>query len=125
MTAPQTNRSQALADQTAELHQPTGDRRAASVSFAPLSPAEIREASRLVIRDITNGRVIVATLNNHISLSRRWSWIAEHIALNFECHVDDVDCIETDDGDVITADGKPVAYTGGYRPLFQMLQAAE
>lgn len=43
-------------------------------------------------------------------LNDRWSWILSHITNEYACAADDVDCIETDDGDQITVGGEPVAY---------------
>ena len=38
-----------------------------------------------------------------------WAWIQETIAAECECNEDDVTVLETDDGDLVTADGIPVA----------------
>lgn len=40
----------------------------------------------------------------------RWDWIAETVAAECECDPDEVDCMESDDGDMITVDGLPVYY---------------
>lgn len=41
----------------------------------------------------------------------RWEWIRARVAGEYGCEPDDVNCIETDDGDKITAGGRIVAYT--------------
>lgn len=41
---------------------------------------------------------------------RKWSWIAEQFAEEFNCRPDDVDCVQTDDGDKIAVRGKIVGY---------------
>lgn len=40
-----------------------------------------------------------------------WDWIAGTVAGQYECRAGDVDLIETDSGDKITARGEVVAYT--------------
>ena len=40
----------------------------------------------------------------------RWSWVQEVVAGEFQGHPNDVACIETEDGDKITLNGKVVAY---------------
>lgn len=37
-----------------------------------------------------------------------WAWICELVAREFECREEDVHAMETDDGDVVTAEGIPV-----------------
>lgn len=39
-----------------------------------------------------------------------FTWAARHLSAEFECDVDDVCCIETDDGDRFTVNGMIVAY---------------
>jgi hypothetical protein len=36
-----------------------------------------------------------------------WDWIAEQVAAEHEVCAEDIDCIETDDGDTITVCGVP------------------
>jgi hypothetical protein len=38
----------------------------------------------------------------------KWDWIRETVAHECECDPDQVGCIESDDGDMITVDGLPV-----------------
>lgn len=37
-----------------------------------------------------------------------WTWIARTVADELECEPEDVGCIETDDGDMVTVFGLPV-----------------
>lgn len=48
--------------------------------------------------------------DSHLSI---WPWAQRHLAFIHDCEVDEVDCIETDDGDRITVRGKIVAYFNG------------
>ena len=43
-------------------------------------------------------------------LTNRWPWIKETVASYECCSTDDICCIETDDGDKITAQGRIVAF---------------
>lgn len=47
----------------------------------------------------------------HRGIGTKWDWIAATVASEYGCSADDVDCIETDDGDKITVNGVVVAYT--------------
>lgn len=38
----------------------------------------------------------------------QWDWIRETVAHECECDPNQVECIESDDGDLITVDGMPV-----------------
>ena len=38
----------------------------------------------------------------------KWDWIRETVAAECECDPDQVGCVESDDGDLITVDGMPV-----------------
>lgn len=40
----------------------------------------------------------------------RWPWVQHVVAAQYECDPEAVGCIETDDGDKITAAGEVVAY---------------
>jgi hypothetical protein len=61
-----------------------------------------------------------------LNWSNQWGWIADSVAKEFECSADDVNCLETDDGDVLTVNGKPVAFVQNEKPArVAMLQAAE
>lgn len=62
-----------------------------------------------------------------LNSSNQWGWIADMVAHQFECSPDDVHCIETDDGDQFTVDGKAVAYLANEKPAPSVayLQAAE
>lgn len=41
-----------------------------------------------------------------------WTWIANTVARECECDEDQVGCVESDDGDLITVDGLPVYRVG-------------
>ena len=43
-------------------------------------------------------------------ITHRWPWVQHTVAGQYDCSPDDVHCIETDDGDRITARGEVVAY---------------
>lgn len=90
------------------------------------SPNEARSAKTKTLRDITNGSVISRGYNLTCSLNATWDWISSAVATEFECDASDVHVIESDEGDMIGINGKPVAYIEGeYEPLWEMLQAAE
>jgi hypothetical protein len=59
-----------------------------------------------------DGRCIASNHYGAYGINRlnRWTWIQEAIAAECECSMDDVGCIETDEGDFFTADGLIVAY---------------
>lgn len=42
----------------------------------------------------------------------KWDWIANTVARECECDEDQVGCVESDDGDLITVDGLPVYRVG-------------
>lgn len=56
-----------------------------------------------------------------------WGWVVSNVATNMSCNEDDVDEIETDDGDRITVRGEIVGYRtmGLERPRVAHLMAAE
>lgn len=56
-----------------------------------------------------------------------WPWVVLAVATNMSCDADDVDEIETDDGDKLTVKGEIVGYRtwGLERPRVELLQAAE
>lgn len=48
--------------------------------------------------------------SNHFdSVLARWPWVKEVIAARHDCSLDDVDCVETENGDRITVKGVIVA----------------
>lgn len=49
------------------------------------------------------------TLARTHSLNERWPWIKDVVAADAECHLDDVNVLETKDGDLITVKGKRYA----------------
>lgn len=53
------------------------------------------------------GTIAVATLQG--AFNGVWHWTQDTIAEQFHCHVDDVHAEENADGDLITAEGQPVA----------------
>jgi hypothetical protein len=54
-----------------------------------------------------DGKVIAEASVSFIS-GDRWAWIVETVARETECREDQVGCVETDEGDVVTVDGIPV-----------------
>src|ERR1700744_3513985 len=54
-----------------------------------------------------SNRVLSSTFTEF--MSDPGAWVAETVAREFECSEDDVGEIETDDGDLITVCGEPVA----------------
>lgn len=72
---------------------------------------------------LSTGKVFAQTIIGYFDC---WNWICETVADEFECSADDVDCIETDDGDLITALGVPVARSEEWvtRPSRSLARAA-
>jgi len=63
----------------------------------------------LKIRTLDN-RVLSTTSQSSLTLGiGRWPWVQDVIAEEFNCDEDDIASSETDDGDVITVRGEPVA----------------
>jgi hypothetical protein len=52
-----------------------------------------------------NGRTLARTHD----LTERWLWILDVVSENAECHPDDVNIVEAEDGDIITVKGKHYA----------------
>lgn len=73
-----------------------------------LSPRESRAVFTRRIHRLCDHSVISTIFC--LNLLSTWPMIQEAVAHEFECDPDDVGCIETDDGDQITARGVPVAY---------------
>lgn len=61
--------------------------------------------------DLKSGRVISCARFKSFGdiVEGRWSWIKDSIANHYDCNPDDVEMIETEEGDVLTAKGLPVA----------------
>lgn len=88
------------------------------------SPREHREASKITIRDITDGSVIARNFTAHLPLYRR-GWIIERIAEHFESEEDAIRSEDAGDGYFYSIDGKPAAYIEGeYEPLWMHLSKA-
>lgn len=60
------------------------------------------------LRTLADHRIIGTT---DTRFTRRWQWTQETVSEHSGCDPDDVHEVETDDGDIITADGKPYAIT--------------
>ena len=60
------------------------------------------------VHDLASGRVI--TSRTQYDPFHQWTWISNAVAAWHDCDVDDVACVETDDGDRITVRGEIVAY---------------
>lgn len=79
------------------------------------SPAEARASSRQTIRDIASNKVIASNVG--MTFWNTWPWASTAIADQYECDAYDVHILETDDGDLIAVNGKPIAYfEGDYDP---------
>lgn len=61
------------------------------------------------VHDLLTGRVITSRTVGLYDPTKQWDWISRHVAEWNECEVEDVGCVETDDGEFITVKGKPVA----------------
>jgi hypothetical protein len=81
--------------------------------------------------DLSTGRLLSEAgfdITNYGS-TMPWQWIKETLAVEFECSEDTIDILETDEGDVYTACGVPVAYSEWVPPFpspvnREVLQAA-
>lgn len=64
------------------------------------------------IRDLESGFAFASNITGKFGVNHRncWGWIARNVAFQFECRDDDVHVLETEAGEVITAEGRPVAY---------------
>lgn len=74
------------------------------------------------IYDINTGREIASTFFTDM-ISNRWTWVQDVVSRKYDCLPDEVDEIETDEGDVITANGKPVAMLNERPGSFCMMTA--
>lgn len=45
-----------------------------------------------------------------VNWTNQWDWIVRNVAEQFQCADDDIACVETEAGDLITVYGEPVAY---------------
>lgn len=68
------------------------------------------KAPKSVTLATIGGRPFASTYPAYDHGFDRWDWIQRSIAEQFECHRDEVGCIETDNGDRFTIDGEPVAF---------------
>lgn len=76
------------------------------------APVAVKPRLRFAYLILTeDGRCIASNHYGEFALNRlnRWDWIVGYMIQEFGCDPDDVDCLETDDGDRITVDGKIVA----------------
>ncbi len=90
------------------------------------SPADLRPSHKTRIIDIETCDVIAENYTKLMPLNM-WPWIIESVSEHFDCNDRDVRNQETEDGDVITVFGKPVAYVEGeyHPPVRYMQEAAE
>jgi len=75
------------------------------------SPLDKRRYGAETIRDLSNRKVVASNVG--LTIWTAWRWAADAISEHYECDPDAVHILETDDGDVIAVDGKPVAYFEG------------
>lgn len=84
----------------------------AAVSVAlnpgPLQSSPGRPLLPVRVERITDGRVLVSTYFESRSPFKHHDWAVSRIAEEFECSVDDVTVLETDDGDVLAVKGCPM-----------------
>lgn len=80
------------------------------------------------LRDINSGFAFASNISGEygVNFFNGWDWITRNIASHFECDEDDIECVETDAGDVFTVKGEPVAYfdDGQGRADFVAINAA-
>jgi len=62
-----------------------------------------------VLTDLATGATISAAGGFSPWDGSRWRWIAAAVADRYGCDPEDVDFLETDDGDQVSARGVPVA----------------
>lgn len=74
-------------------------------------PATKQETIQAVYLMLEDGRCLSRSFRcvGGLNSSNSWSWIVGNICGEFDCHPDQVSTIETDDGERIAVDGKPVA----------------
>lgn len=70
-----------------------------------------RPAVPFIYLMLIEGRCLASNVRGEVGINRhnQWSWIVGHIVGEFGCAPESVTCIETEDGDRICVDGKPVA----------------
>jgi hypothetical protein len=79
------------------------------------SPAEARASKTETIRDLESREVIARNVG--MTFWNTWPWAMTAIADRYECDAYDVHTLETDKGDLIAVNGKPIAYfEGDYDP---------
>lgn len=100
------------------------------------SPSEYRRGIKYTIRNLANNGEIATTFF-HDNLPNVWPWVQTTIADHFDCSPDEVENIECESGEYVTAAGQPVAfivgpfdiidYSGLINEIFpnEYLQAAE
>ena len=78
-------------------------------------PAKAPVIQTITIRTIDggNGKRIASNIYgaNGINHTNQWGWIVDAVKEHFGCDEDDVECVETEDGDMIAVCGKIVAFT--------------
>lgn len=70
-----------------------------------------RPAVPFIYLMLIDGRCLASNVRGEVGINRhnQWAWIVGNIVGEFGCNPEAVTCIETDDGDKIAVDGKPVA----------------
>jgi hypothetical protein len=76
-------------------------------------PAPVVKAPPRISIHVLGGREIAQNIYcaDGVNARNQWGWIVDHVKEHFGCDEDDVECIETEDGDMIAVCGKIVAYT--------------
>jgi hypothetical protein len=94
------------------------------MNWAKQSPGELRRANTVAICDFHTNRVFV--VSHGFSTMGVGPWIKQRIADEYELDVQDIEIVETDQGEYYAAHGDPIAYVAGeYEPDVPMLMAAE
>jgi len=70
-----------------------------------------RPAVPFIYLMLIKGRCLASNVRGEVGINRhnQWSWIVGAIVGEFGCAPEAVTCIETETGDQIAVDGKPVA----------------
>lgn len=70
-----------------------------------------RPAVPFIYLMLIEGRCLASNVRGEFGINRhnQWAWIVGYIVGEFGCAPEAVTCIETDDGDKIAVDGRPVA----------------
>ena len=76
------------------------------------SPSEFRSGIKYTIRNLANNEVISATFF-HDRIPTIWPWVRSTIADRFDCSPDQVEEVQCEAGEYITAAGEPVAFIVG------------